>query len=233
VVATDLATALGWGVRRLPLLALGALAAVGTVIGWVPYRLTGRVAASFPGTEASDVRATAKALVGAALFLGWTLALSARRGLVGGWLGGVRRTRRRAAAAVLALVTGEGCAGRGAMRAASRCWRGRPARIGELRQRQRALATASRRRRTAAALPAAPPRPRPCVAPRCLVRRRLTTPIERARRPHAACGRRVAPSSARACARPASTFTRESSHPPTRKKASTLTIRAGWSRWPS
>lgn len=138
--ATDAGTAVSWAARRVPLLLLGALAAVGTAIGWLPYRLTGRIADVFPGAEESDVRATAKALVGALLFLGWTVALTLAAGLAGGWPAALATLVGVPPLLLLALVTAEGW--RDAARDARRflVLRGRRARVAELRARQRALA---------------------------------------------------------------------------------------------
>jgi 1-acyl-sn-glycerol-3-phosphate acyltransferase len=137
---TDAGTATGWALRRVHLVLLGALAAVGTVLGWVPYTLTGRMAARFPGAEASDVRATSKALVGAACFLAWTLVLTAVAGALGGWWAALATLIGVPPLLVLALVTGEGW--RDAWRDARRflTLRRRSGRVAELRARQDELA---------------------------------------------------------------------------------------------
>jgi 1-acyl-sn-glycerol-3-phosphate acyltransferase len=157
---TDAGTAVGWAARRAHLVLLGALAAVGTVLGWVPYTLTGRIAARFPGTEASDVRATSKALVGAACFLAWTLVLTAVAGAVGGWWAALATLIGVPPLLVLALVTGEGW--RDAWRDARRflTLRRRSGRVAELRARQDELAR--RIEQVVARLEALPARP---VAP--------------------------------------------------------------------
>ncbi|MGZ8467922.1 MAG: 1-acyl-sn-glycerol-3-phosphate acyltransferase [Gemmatirosa sp.] len=159
-VPTDVGTALGWAMRRLHLLVLGALAAVGTVLGWVPYRATGRIATLFPGAEASDVRATAKALVGAACFLAWTLLLTAVAGALGGWWAALLTLVGVPPLLLLALATGEGW--RDAWRDARRflVLRRRAGRVAGLRARQAELA--HRIETTVARLEALPPR---AVAP--------------------------------------------------------------------
>ncbi|MDF1506277.1 1-acyl-sn-glycerol-3-phosphate acyltransferase, partial [Roseisolibacter sp. H3M3-2] len=137
---TDLGTAAGWAVRRLHLPVLGALAAVGAALGYVPYQLTGRVAMLFPGSEASDVRATAKALVGALLFLAWTLLLAGLAwAAVGGWAA-LATLLLVPPLLLLSLTTTEGWAE--AWREARRflTLRARPGRVAELRARQAALA---------------------------------------------------------------------------------------------
>lgn len=145
---TDLTTALGWGMRRVPLFALGVLTALGVALAWPAYRVVRPVAARFPGTEASDVRATAKFLVGSAVFVGWTLALAVAAGVVVGWTGGwgwglaasLLTLVAAPALAVHTLRTAEGW--RAAWRDARRFLRlrGRAARVADLRRRQRALA---------------------------------------------------------------------------------------------
>jgi hypothetical protein len=145
---TDLGAALGWGARRLPLAAAGALTALGTALAWPAYRAVGVVAERFPGAEESDVRATAKFLVGAAVFLLWTLALAAAAAALawraGGWgwgaAAGALTFIAAPALAVYTLRTAERW--QGARRDARRFLRlrGRAGRVAELRARQRALA---------------------------------------------------------------------------------------------
>jgi glycerol-3-phosphate O-acyltransferase / dihydroxyacetone phosphate acyltransferase len=137
---TDASTAAGWAMRRVHLVLLGALAALGTVLGWVPYQLTGRVATAFPGADAIDVRATAKALVGLALFVVWTIVLAVVAGLVVGWWAAALTLLVVPPLLVLALVTGEGW--RDAWRDARRflTLRRSAGRVAELRARQQALA---------------------------------------------------------------------------------------------
>jgi hypothetical protein len=139
-VATDVGTAAGWALRRLHLPVLGALAAVGTVLGYLPYRLTGRIAALFPGSEASDVRATAKALVGALCFLVWTLLLAVLAGVAAGPWAALLTLLGVPPLLLLALLTAEGWAE--AWRDARRflVLHRRAGRVAELRTRQAELA---------------------------------------------------------------------------------------------
>ncbi|GLC23889.1 1-acyl-sn-glycerol-3-phosphate acyltransferase [Roseisolibacter agri] len=139
-VPTDAGTAVTWALRRLHLLVLGALAAVGTVLGWVPYQATGRIARLFPGAESVDVRATAKALVGAACFLLWTLLLTVLAGVIGGWWAALATLVGVPPLLLLALLTAEGW--RDAWRDARRflTLRRRSGRVAELRARQAELA---------------------------------------------------------------------------------------------
>ncbi len=77
-----------WAVRRLHLAipAALALALAGVAIFWLPYRLTGFLAARARVPE--DVRSTFKLLVGALFYLVWTIVLVTVAWLVGGvWTG--------------------------------------------------------------------------------------------------------------------------------------------------
>jgi 1-acyl-sn-glycerol-3-phosphate acyltransferase len=144
----DAATALGWVRRRVPLFGLGLLTALGAALAWPAYRLVAPVAGRFPGTEESDVRGTSKFLVGALVFVVWTLGLAAAAGaLVGraagwGWgaLAAAAALVLAPALAVFTLLTAERW--QAAWRDARRFLRlrGRPGRVAELRARQRALA---------------------------------------------------------------------------------------------
>jgi 1-acyl-sn-glycerol-3-phosphate acyltransferase len=145
---TDAATAAGWGVRRAPLVATAALTALGAVLVWPAYRAVGAVAARMPGAEESDVRATAKFLVGALVFVLWTAALAAcaaaLAGRAGGWGWAAAAAAVTAAAApALAVYTLHAAEGwRAAQRDARRFLRlrGRARRVAELRARQALLA---------------------------------------------------------------------------------------------
>lgn len=128
-----------WALKRLALFALTLPPALlGTLLLWPPYRLTGVLEAR--ARPAHDIRSTYKLLVGTALFLGWWLLL----GLATGWAAG-----GWAAAAVLILLPPLGLLTLGVRERAqqartdARRWlllRRRPARIEELRRRQRELA---------------------------------------------------------------------------------------------
>jgi fatty acid desaturase len=141
---------------------------VGTVLGWVPYRLTGRVAARFPGADATDVRATAKALVGAAAFLAWTLLLVLVAALVAGPWAALATLVLLPPLLAVALLTGEGW--QDARRDARRhvLLRRRAARAAELRARQGTLA--AELRALVARLEALPHAPAPDPRGTALVR---------------------------------------------------------------
>jgi 1-acyl-sn-glycerol-3-phosphate acyltransferase len=90
----QLRTAVGWTLRRLAFFLLGVpTAAVGAVLFYLPYRLTGVLEAR--AKPSHDVRATYKLLVGAVTHLIWVLLLAALTGILVGW--------GWAAAALLAL----------------------------------------------------------------------------------------------------------------------------------
>jgi hypothetical protein len=137
---TDARTAAKWARRRLHLLVLGALALLGTAVGWVPYRVTGRVAALIPGADATDVRATSKALVGGVCFLAWTLLLAAVAWALGGPWAAAGALVGLPPLLLLTLATNEGW--QDAWRDARRflALRRRAARVAELRARQADLA---------------------------------------------------------------------------------------------
>lgn len=107
-VPTDLGTAFGWARRRAYLAILAGLAAVGAAIGWVPYRLTGVIAARMAGPDERDVLATAKVLVGGVCFLVWTVLLAVVAGVVVAWWAGVLVLLLVPPLLVLTLVASEG-----------------------------------------------------------------------------------------------------------------------------
>ncbi|AHG92458.1 phospholipid/glycerol acyltransferase (plasmid) [Gemmatirosa kalamazoonensis] len=137
---TDAATALHWAGRRAYLLLLAALAAVGSVLGWIPYRLTAPIAARFPGASEVDVRATAKALIGGAVFLAWIVLLAVVAWWRIGWWAALATLVLVPPLLVVALMTNEatGAAWRDARRFLT--LRRRADRVAELRARQAALA---------------------------------------------------------------------------------------------
>ena len=74
-----------WAARQLAFFGVGApLAAVGTVLFWLPYRVTGLVEARIAPSR--DARATHKLLVGLVLGVAWTLLLAGAAGWAWGWL---------------------------------------------------------------------------------------------------------------------------------------------------
>lgn len=133
------AEAARWTFRQLTVLrSLLPVAAVGMVLYYVPYRLTGVLADRAKPPE--DIRATYKALMGAALHIVWTIVLAVAIGWMWGWLFGMAALVVLPALAFLTVVvvdmwrraSGE------ARRFFVRARRGEA--LLELRERQRALA---------------------------------------------------------------------------------------------
>jgi glycerol-3-phosphate O-acyltransferase / dihydroxyacetone phosphate acyltransferase len=140
VAPTDVGTALGWGLRRIPLLALAGITSVGTLLAWPAYRVVGPLASRAPHARDVDVHATAKLLVGAVVFLVWTALLATAVGLAAGPWAGLLTLLIAPALALVALLTAEGW--QSSWRDARRflTLRHRRERIAMLRERQRALA---------------------------------------------------------------------------------------------
>lgn len=84
-VPVDWSTALRWALRRIPLAAFGVLTALGLLIAWIPYRLTG-VLVAHRTDDGDDMTATVKAIGGAMLFFVWTILWTAVAAFAGGWL---------------------------------------------------------------------------------------------------------------------------------------------------
>ncbi len=86
-VETDprLAGAVRWVLRRRSVesVALGLLAALATLVFWIPYRLTGVIAGRMSANR--DTHSTYRVLVGAAVFLVWIGGLSIAAGMRAGW----------------------------------------------------------------------------------------------------------------------------------------------------
>jgi glycerol-3-phosphate O-acyltransferase / dihydroxyacetone phosphate acyltransferase len=108
LVRTDVGTALGWGMRRAPLVALAAVTTLGTLLAWPAYRLVGPLAARMPQATDLDVRATAKVLIGGVVFLIWTAILAAIAGVAGGVWAALLTLIVAPTLALVALLTTEG-----------------------------------------------------------------------------------------------------------------------------
>lgn len=108
-VRTDWRTAVQWAVRRIPLALFGVVAALGAVIAWIPYRLTGRLVANRTA-DRDDMAATVKAIGGAMVFTAWTVLWSVAAGLLVGWQAALLAAVLVPLLSVLALWSGEGWA---------------------------------------------------------------------------------------------------------------------------
>ena len=97
------AEAARWTFRQLTVLrSLLPVAAVGFALYYVPYRLTGVLEARAKPKQ--DIRATYKALVGAALHIAWTILLAVAAGIVFGWMWGLAALVVLPAVAFLTVV---------------------------------------------------------------------------------------------------------------------------------
>jgi hypothetical protein len=133
-------TAFWWSVRRIPLVLLPVvfIAAVGWLVWWPAYRITGAMAVAVGGDR--DVRSTYKLLGGAIVYLGWLVTLVAVATAIGdGWTGAI----------VLAAAPAVGLAGLWIRERWRRAWadarrffllRRRPYLLRDLRRRQHEVA---------------------------------------------------------------------------------------------
>ena len=130
-----------WGLRTLPAATLPviAVAVVGSVVFWPPYRLTGIIAART--SREVGTHATHKALYGIVIFSVWTLLVSAAAAIGGGWLTGLGTLVALPLAGFATLAVVERL--RASREDVRRFFtlRGRRDRIAELRSEQRALAS--------------------------------------------------------------------------------------------
>jgi len=81
--------AFGWMLRRLPLLLLLPVAALGVALFYLPREMAGRLGAKLAIKEGEDAVPTFRVLYGAVIFLLWFLALAIVTGVVAGPLAGV------------------------------------------------------------------------------------------------------------------------------------------------
>jgi glycerol-3-phosphate O-acyltransferase/dihydroxyacetone phosphate acyltransferase len=136
---TSIASALRWVMRRASLESLGlaVVAALASLLLWIPYRATGVIAGRM--SKDRDTLSTYRVLVGAAVFTVWSAGLAALIGRMAGWPWGL---------AVLAAVPAIGVGGlfaverwQASFAAARRWWllRADP-RLRDLKERQAQLA---------------------------------------------------------------------------------------------
>jgi glycerol-3-phosphate O-acyltransferase/dihydroxyacetone phosphate acyltransferase len=88
-IDTRLTTAARWAMRRLTFAGVlqGAVAAIAIVVFWVPYRLTGMIAARM--TKTRDTVSTYRVLAGVPAFLLWSLVLASLVAAQWGWRAGI------------------------------------------------------------------------------------------------------------------------------------------------
>jgi hypothetical protein len=132
--------AVRWAIRRLPLLLLLPVSALGAVYFWLPKRFVVAVAAWIARKEGDDALVTHRVLVGAVVFPLWFALSSALAWRWWGWMAGLAALLLQPAWAFAALAVGER---RQAMAMAARRYLLRrviSARLEPLRARQRALA---------------------------------------------------------------------------------------------
>jgi 1-acyl-sn-glycerol-3-phosphate acyltransferase len=96
-----------WVLRRLPLLLMLPLAALGLVLFWAPRELAGKIGAKLAMTEGEDAVPTFRVLYGGVIFLVWFLALAIASSFVLGALGGTLVFVALPVVAFGALVVGE------------------------------------------------------------------------------------------------------------------------------
>ena len=99
--------ALGWTLRRLPLLLMLPLAGIGLVLFWVPREFAGAIGAKLARAEGEDAVPTFRVLYGGVSFLAWFLLLAVAASFVLGALGGVIVFFLLPVVAFGALVVGE------------------------------------------------------------------------------------------------------------------------------
>lgn len=129
-----------WMLRRIPLLLLLPLAAMGLALFWLPRELAGRLGAKLAITEGEDAVPTFRVLYGAVIFLLWFLLLAVGAGLAAGAVAGLATFVALPAVAFAALYVSEWRDF--SWHALRRFWimRFHRERVAELRERQRALA---------------------------------------------------------------------------------------------
>ena len=129
-----------WMLRRIPLLLLLPLAAIGLALFWLPRELAGRLGAKLAMKEGEDAVPTFRVLYGTVIFLLWFVLLATGVAIAAGALAGVATFLALPAIAFAALYVSEWRDF--SWHAIRRFWilRFHRERVAELRERQRALA---------------------------------------------------------------------------------------------
>jgi ABC-type multidrug transport system fused ATPase/permease subunit len=137
---SDVSTAMRWTIRRLHLeqVLSAVMVAIGTIVFWVPYRLTRQIAQRT--SHATDTLATHKLMYGSVVFIVWVVLLTIGAGLLFGWAAAAVALLGLPALALGTLSYGERW--RGALRDARSYLtvRTRRQELEKLRERQRVLA---------------------------------------------------------------------------------------------
>lgn len=132
--------ALRWALKRLPVLPLIPISALGALWFWIPKQATVRIANYTARLEGDDTIVTHRVLAGAGVFILWLMLTSVLIGWRWGWMSGVLSVVIQPVWAFTALAVGER---RQAIWTAVRRYLLRRVigdRLGPLRERQRALA---------------------------------------------------------------------------------------------
>lgn len=107
VADISFADALGWFLRRLPLILVLPISLLGAVFFWLPKRFTVWSAALIARREGDDTIVTHRVLVGAVVFPLWIAVTSLLVGLKFGWMAALLSLLVQPAWAVAALAVGE------------------------------------------------------------------------------------------------------------------------------
>ena len=139
---TDITTgpAAAWLVRRIPLLLMAPIAALGLVIFWIPREVTGEIGTRASTAEGPDSIPTFRVMYGGIVFFVWFLLLGALVGWNWGWMAGMVIFLALPAIGFAAMAIGE--SHRFVWQSIRRYFvlRRHPERVAALRQRQHTLA---------------------------------------------------------------------------------------------
>lgn len=133
-------SAAAWLVRRLPLLLLAPIAALGVALLWIPREVTGAVGTTASRGEGEDSIPTFRVMYGGVIFLAWFVVLGGVVAWRWGWLAGAVTVLMLPTVALAALQVGE--SRRFVWQAIRRYFvlRRHRVRVTELRQRQHDIA---------------------------------------------------------------------------------------------
>ena len=134
------ASAMAWLARRVPLLLMTPIAAIGLFLFWIPRELTGAVGTKASKKEGDDSIPTFRVMYGGVIFIVWFALLALVFGWFTAWWAGVIAFFALPSFAFTAMAIGE--SRRFVWQSIRRylVLRAHPERVAELRQRQHALA---------------------------------------------------------------------------------------------